>query len=51
MKNKEENNKKIKDYEKQKNEDKPFTEEVNRDSTVDFLELIESFLCPKCIKI
>ena len=44
--------KKEKDYSKQIiNEEKPFTEEVNMDSTVDLLEAIEFFLCPKCISI
>jgi len=39
-----------KDFSKDKRkEEKPFTEEVNPNSTVDLLEVVEFFLCPKCI--
>ncbi len=36
-----------KDYEKQiDTKEKPYTIEVNRDSKVDLLEILELFLCP-----
>ncbi len=36
-----------KDYRKQiENEEKPYTMEVNEESTVDLLEILELFLCP-----